>query len=126
MVTFAEGRVDQYDWARPEAPGLVNSATDEEGAQKSAGFVKNLKEGLSEKDKMGSWALAIPSCWKKRKINLAAPSWAVCKTMCGETFLGKNTACKGLKGQEKGEQNEAFRASCLCAEVGAGQEQLLA
>lgn len=35
VVTFAEGRVDQYDWARPEAPGLVNSATDEEGAQRN-------------------------------------------------------------------------------------------
>lgn len=34
--------------------------------------------------------------------------------MCGETFLGKNTACERLKGQEKGEQNEAFRALCLC------------
>lgn len=74
---------------------------------------------------MGSRALAIPSCWKKQKLNLAALSWAVCKRMCRETFLGKNTACEGLKGQEKREQNESFRALCLCAKVGAGQEQLL-
>lgn len=117
MATLAEGRADRHDWARPEAPGHVSSAADEEGrsfqivrTQKSTGFVRNSKEGLSEKDKMGNWALAIPSCWKKQKINLAALSWAVCERMCGETFLGKNTACKGLKGQEKGEQNEAFRA----------------
>lgn len=122
VVTFAKGRADQHDWARPEAPGRVSSAADEEGGrsfqivltQKSTGFVRNSKEGLSEKDKMGSWALAIPSCWKKQKINLAALSWAVCERMCGETFLGKNTACEGLKGQEKGEQNEAFRALGLC------------
>lgn len=84
-----------------------------------------MKEGLRERSKSGSWALAIPSRWRKWKINLAAVSWAVCKRMCGETFLGKKTACKGLKGQEEGEQNEAFRVVCLCAEVGAGQEQLL-
>lgn len=33
VLTLAKGRADQYDWARPEAPGRVNSATDEEGVQ---------------------------------------------------------------------------------------------
>lgn len=41
--------------------------------------------------------------------------------MCGETFLGKKPACKGVKGQEKGKQNEAFRVPCWCAEVGEGR-----
>lgn len=65
---------------------------------------------------MESWVLAIPNCWAKQD----AMSWAVCKRMCGETFLGKKTACKGLKGQEKGKQNKTFRVLCLCAEVWVG------
>jgi hypothetical protein len=71
---------------------------------------------------MKSWALAIPICWAKQKLTLGAMSWTVCKRMCGETFLGKKTTCKGLKGQEKGKQKEALRVLCLCAEVGAGEE----
>lgn len=78
-----------------------------------------MKEELRERDKMETRALVIPSCWAKQKMTLATMCWAVCKRMCGETFLGKKTACKGLKGQEKGKQNEAFRVLCLCAEVGA-------